>query len=312
MAQKVALLLFAVLLATQSTAKSWQNAINDVYAMAERYKAAAETSSGQPISYFLGTIHAITDVEMHQCAILGRRMGFVEHIGHLEPPQPSLDSAPQILANNYASLMNWTYAAEWFAGVSQHERAKRWNLECVGKMGIPSGLWVEVPPEIFYRTDGSYLWVYGDIVQGFSDRLTDALSRHPEIKTVGIGSAGGNVIEAIKAGHLVRQLGLETQLSGECVSACPIFFLGGVRRSVMRPYPRLGFHKVSLGGVAVPVNDPVYRIIREYVRKMGANPEFFLATMQNWEPNQMGYLTPDQACLSGVVTWYQGVITDKC
>jgi hypothetical protein len=239
-------------------------------------------------------------------------MGFAEYIGRLEPPQPPLDSDPQILADNYASLSNWTSAAEWFAGVSQHERAKRWNLECVGKRGIPSGLWVDVPQEVFYRSDGVYLWVYGDVVEGFSDRLRNALTKHPEVETVAIGSGGGNVMEALEAGYLVRRLGLSTQLSGECASACPIFFLGGVNRSVMRPYPRLGFHKVSIGRTAVPVNDPVYQVIGNYVQQMGANSAFFIAAMQNWEPNDMGYLTEDQACLSGVVTWYQGVITDKC
>lgn len=310
--KKLALLTILTFLATHSSAKSWQNAIDDVYALAERYKETAEAESGETITYFLGTLHGTTDVKMHQCAILGRRMGFVEHIDHLEPPQPSLDSDPQILANNYASLMNWTNAAEWFAGVSQHERAKRWNLECVGKKGIPLGLWVDVPSEAFYRADGTYLWIYGDVVQGFSDRLRNALSRHPEVKTVAIGSGGGSVMEAIEAGYLVRQMGLSTQLSGECVSACPIFFLGGVRRSVMRPYPRLGFHKVSIDGTPVPESDSVYGVIGNYVRQMGANPEFFLAAMQNWEPDEMGYLTPDQACLAGVVTWYQGIITDKC
>lgn len=312
MVKKLALLVILSFLATESTAKSWQEAIDDVYALAEIYKVAAEAASGETISHFLGTIHGTTDVKMHQCAILGRRMGFVEHIGHLEPPQPPLESDPQILANNYASLMNWTHAAEWFAGVSQHERAKHWNLECVGKRGISSGLWVDVPPEVFYRADGTYLWIYGDVVEGFSDRIRNALSKHPEVQTVGIGSGGGSVMEAIEAGYLVRQLGLSTQLSGECVSACPIFFLGGVRRSVMRPYPRLGFHKVSIEGFAVPENHPIYGVIWNYVRQMGANPEFFLAAMQNREPNDMGYITPDQACLSGVVTWYQGMITNKC
>ncbi|WP_143096251.1 hypothetical protein [Tranquillimonas alkanivorans] len=239
-------------------------------------------------------------------------MGFTEQIAHLEPPQPPLDSEPQILANNYASLRNWTHAAEWFAGVSQHERAKRWNSECVGQRGIPTGLWVDVPPEVFYRADGTYLWIYGDVVSGFSDRLRDALAKHPEVRTVGIGSGGGSVKEAIRAGLLVRQMGLSTQLSGECVSACPIFFLGGVRRSIMRPYPRLGFHQVSIDGVGVPLEHPVYGVVWDYVQLMGANPEAFLAAMQNWEPHEMGYLTPDQACLSGVVTWYQGAITDKC
>lgn len=312
MSNILALLVILIISATQSSAKSWQEAIDDVYYLAGRYKEAAETISGESISYFLGSIHGTTDVSMHQCAILGRRMGYAKHISQLEPPQPPLDSDPQTLANNYASLINWTNAAEWFAGVSQHERAKRWNLECVGKKGIPSNLWVDVPPEVFYRADGTYLWIYGDIVPGFSDRLRRAVLRHPEVETVAIGSGGGSVSEAIEAGIFIRKMGLSTQLSGECVSACPIFFLSGVRRSVMRPYPRLGFHQVSRHGAPVPSNDPIYEIIWSYVLNMGADPKFFLAAMNSWSPKEMGYISPDQACLAGIVTWYQGFITDKC
>lgn len=137
-----------------ATAKSWQEAINDVNALSEKYKLAAETASGESITYFLGTAHGTMDMEMHMCAILGRWMGFAEHIGHLEPPQPSMDSEPITLANSYASLSNWTYTAKRFANLSQHERTLRWNYECVGKQGIPSHLEVDVPDEVFFHAEG--------------------------------------------------------------------------------------------------------------------------------------------------------------
>lgn len=305
MIRLLTLLAMLMLHANHSDAKSWQDAIDDVSALAEQYKEAAELASGEPITYFLGTAHGTLDVNMHLCAILGRRLGFVEYIGHLEPPQPPLSSDANTLANNYASLSNWTYAAQRFASISQHERAKHWNLECVDKMGIPANLWVDVPSEVFSHADGTYLWVYGDIVPGFYDRLREALRQNPQVETIGIGSGGGSVIDAIRAGELVRRLGISTQLSGECLSACPIFFLGGVDRAVFRPYPRLGFHKISINGDAVPTDAPIYGLVWNYVREMGADPNFFVAAMQNWEPHEMGYLTEKQACLSGVVTWYQ-------
>ena len=299
-------------LISPATAKPWQEAIDDVSSLAEQYKDAAEAKSGERITYWLGTIHAVTDVDMHMCAILGRRLGHADAIGHLEPPQPPLNSDPQILANNYASLSNWVHAASWFAGMSQHERATRWNLECVGKMGTPTGLWVEVPSQVFYSVERDYIWVYGDIVSGFADRLKSALEKHPEVNTVGIGSAGGHVWEALQAGRYIRSHGLSTQLTGSCASACPIFFLGGVNRTVLRPYPQLGFHKASSSGVAVPNSHPVYNAVWAYAQEMGANPDFFVSAMLSREPNDMGYLTPDAACQSGIVTWYQGVVTDKC
>lgn len=301
-----ALLVTINLSVAESEAKSWQGAIDDVNALAEQYKEAAELTSGESITNFLGTAHAVTDVNMHECAILGRMLGFVDQIGHLEPPQPALDSEPYILADNYSSLSNWGYTAQRFVGMSQNERAKRWNLECVGKMDIPASLSVDVPSEVFIQGGGSYLWVYGDIVKGFSERIREALRQNPNIKNIGIGSGGGSIEEAVKAGYLVRELGISTQLTGECIGACSIFFMGGINRSVFRPYPRLGVHKIAINGDTVPVDDPIYSLVWGYVHEMDVDPNFIVAEMQNWEPNEIGYLTEEQACLSGLVTWYQG------
>ena len=55
---------------------------------------------------------------------------------------------------------------------------------------------------------------------------------NPEVKIVGLGSPGGAVVEAIRAGYLIRARGLETTQIADCFSACPIVFLGGSRRTV--------------------------------------------------------------------------------
>lgn len=309
--QALSLIMVVLTLADKASAKSWQQAINDVYTLAEVYSAEAERKSGQRLPQLIGNDDT-RDTNMHKCAILGRRMGLTDYIRHLEPPQPPLDSSAFVLADNALSLFNWTHSAEWFAGVSQHERVKHWNLECVGNIGIPKSLWKTVPDEVFYRADGSYLWVYGDIVQGFSSRLNEALADNPGVETIAIGSAGGSVVEAMQAGLLVRQLGLSTQLSGDCVSACPLFFLGGEVRKVMRPYPRFGFHKASISGVPLPENDEIYQMVWSYVQLMDADPDLFLSEMLNWEPDEMGYVTPDRACQLGVATWYQGIGATLC
>lgn len=288
-------------------AKSWDNAIADVTTLSERYKDAADKAFGDDrYTRLLGSQHTVQDIKMHMCAILGRRMGHADRIGHLEPPQPPLDSDKHTLLDNYASLLSWIRAAQRFGSMSQHQRAKYWNLECVGNLSIPPRLWVDVPSEVFYEVDGTYLWVYGDIVPGFADRLKRAVLANPDVQTVGIGSGGGDVYEAIEAAFFVRAKGLRTQLTGDCVSACPLFFLGGVDRYVMRPFPLFGFHQVSSRGEAVPFDDPVYDDIAAFVGAMGGNVGMIIEEMHRHRPDGMGYATSAWACQASVATWYQG------
>ena len=312
MIRLLTLLAMLILHANHSEAKSWQETIDDVDALAERYKDAAELASGESISYFIGTVHWFLDFDKHQCAILGRHLGFTKQIQDLEPPLPPMNSDPQILANSYTSLSIWVTLAERFAESSQNERAKRWNLECVGKMGISNDLWVEADPEVFIKADETYLWVYGDIVEGFSDLIAEALGQHPTVKTVGIGSGGGSMEEAIKAGRQIRNRGINTQLTGDCLGACSIFFLGGVDRSVMRPYPQFGLHKATINGTVVSKEDPIYDAVGTYVDDMGGNPVFIVENMKNSEPSEVKYLTEDEACISGLATWVQGGMATNC
>lgn len=296
-------------------AKTWQEAIDDVAALADTYAETVTKRTGNSVTYYYGTMHHPTDWKMHMCAILGRRLGFAEHIGHLEPPQPSLSSPPEILAVNYVSLNNWVAAAQKFAGMSQHQRATHWNLECVGNMGTPNSLWVDVPTEVFFEARDSTLYVYGDIVPGFSSRLAQALVDNPSVTQIGLGSGGGMVIEAIRAGQMLRDGGYDTVLIGECYSACPLAFLGGVNRSVFRHSVganRFGFHQISANGIAIPNNDSVYAVVYDYVMRMGGNAEMILLAMQSYRPAEMGYFDIKIECPMRIATWYQGFFPGEC
>ena len=64
------------------------------------------------------------------------------------------------------------------------------------------------------------------------DALVIALNANPHIRTVLMRNfyGGLNLSTIIGVANLIRERGLATEVSGACVSACAIAFLGGVRR----------------------------------------------------------------------------------
>lgn len=290
-------------------AKSWAQAVEDVSALADRYERAVEVSGGSVVGY-TGNQGLVAEYNMHMCAILGRRLGLVERIRHLEPPQPEFDEPPSTLAWNVRSLHHWVRAAKRFSNMTQNQRRMHWNLECAGKHGIPSSDNVRRNSELYFERHGAYLYIHGDIVSGFHAELTRALYENPDVEYIGIGSGGGAVIEAIKAGIFIRSLGLKTQLSGNCFSACPLVFAAGQERLIMRDYPAIGLHEISINGKAVPADHQVYRVVARYLDEMGVDGDMLVSFMQRYSPQEMGLLDPETSCFSGIVTWHQHGINE--
>jgi hypothetical protein len=219
----------------------------------------------------LGTAYNEVDVNMHLCAILGRMVGHKEYITHLEPPQPSAEATGRDYAIASTSLNNWAIAATYHSKVSYAEKKRIWNLDCIGNYNIPRQLYVNVDEgfSVRYDEERRSIYVQGDITKGFAKTIRMAILRYPDAKTVGLGSGGGAVYEAILAGRYIRAAGLETELLNNCYSACPLAYFGGTLRFMWYPHSVVGFHQVSIGGIAVPLDDPVYKDIALYVNEMG-------------------------------------------
>ena len=120
---------------------------------------------------------------------------------------------------------------------------------------------------------------------------------------MGLGSPGGAVVEAIRAGYLIRARGLETTQIADCFSACPIVFLGGSRRTVWSGTAAMGFHEVSNNGKAIPHDDPMYDLLYRFITDMGANPRVIISWMWSAEPDQMLIRQWDDLCQVGVATF---------
>lgn len=284
----LALTLFAI----PAKSKSWEETIFQVESKADSLwekgrKLGADT--------FLGTAVNEIDVPRHQCAILGRMLGMEEIIRSLEEsPEPKLSLNPTtdelyLLMLHSLSLSNWALVAQSILGESDTERRQMWNLNCVGAMDIPQSSYLEInEPSASLRVNGSDLMILGDIEVGFSLELEGALKDNPSISRIVLGSGGGNVIEALKAGFIIRERRLDTTLRANYFSACPIVFLAGVNRTIWSPYPKLGFHQMSdRDGRPINGSDPLYSIMEDYFKYMGADPSFVLASMRRAAPSEM-------------------------
>lgn len=186
------------------------------------------------------------------------------------------------------------------------DRTIEWNLDCVGHYKIKGGF-VGDPKKTFFRVQnkGKVIQVLGDIGPDFSSRLQIAINANPRVTAIALGSGGGYVSEAIKAGRYIRSMRLDTTLWNNCYSACPLVFLGGRERTIHDPFPYLGFHKMYSETGPVPVSSPAYKAVGDYVSEMGASKRFVLDWMLSSEPAQMSIVRDASLCESNVATFIQ-------
>lgn len=285
---------------------SWEKAITAVEEKSsEYYDYAMSLGSGHPGTALNGIGH-----DQHICAITGRMLGFREEIEEaetLDEPPLSPDVDPMEIMIHAVTLDAWVAAARRAVELTENQKKSLWNLECVGKHGIPRSAYLD-DPELKgdFSINGDTLVVYGDIDSGFHERFGDALDANPDIVQVALGSAGGSVYDALLAGVTIRERGLSTTLHGPCFSACPLVFMGGVKRTIwMGPGPHLGFHRVYNGTGEVPLSDDVYMHITEYLLRMDVNP----AAVVGWmiKAGQYDMFEPDleDLCPPKVATWVQ-------
>ncbi len=205
------------------------------------------------------------------------------------------------------SLSNWVFVAKRTLEMSEFERSQEWNLDSVGRMGIPTTAYIYLfESAAHFRIDGSDLHVLGDIERGLASELNEFLNLNPSVKRIVLGSGGGNVAEALQAGLSIRKRGLDTTLSSNCYSACPLVFLGGARRTIWSPYPKLGFHQMSHpDGTPVRTSDRLYSAMEDYAVVMGVDPNFLLASMLRASPTEMFEPDGDELCRAAAATWIQ-------
>jgi hypothetical protein len=296
---------FFILAISPSAAVTWREAIAVVKSNSKAMSEKAD-AMGYPIS--LGTAINGYRVPEHYCAILGRMLGKAGAIKHLEFEPPKVSSDGYEFRLEALSLDNWVAVAENVLRLSEPQRVKIWDLDCVGHLDVPVSEYIgSATSGTFYAVvnDGYVLRIIGDVEVGFADKVAAALSENPSVEVVALGSAGGIVSEALKAGIEIRTRRLKTTLWNNCYSACPLVFLAGVDRMIWSPYPELGFHQISVGQRAIPEDDPLYSVVRDYAASMGADGDEVLRQMLAAAPSSMNVPELQLLCDAKIALWVQ-------
>ena len=163
-----------------------------------------------------------------------------------------------------------------------------------------------VNPKSLQGPQGGSMFMIGTIAAGDYDRFVTAIKRWgPYPFSLSLRSQGGNVLEAIKIGKLVRQLSLtvfaptytiyrptsadctfdnEERDDGRkipciCASACTLIFLGGVYRMGSEIYVHsIAYDKGMFGSLTPQQADAMYKQamidVRQYLQEMDVDDSF--------------------------------------
>ena len=122
---------------------SWEKAITAVEEKSsEYYDYAMSLGSGYPGTALNGIGH-----DQHICAITGRMLGFREEIEEaetLDAPPLKPDTDPMEVMIHAVTLDAWSAAARRAIELTESQKKSLWNLECVGKHGIPRSAYLDL------------------------------------------------------------------------------------------------------------------------------------------------------------------------
>lgn len=301
-----ALAMLLINLGPSFSSTSWREAIASVAETQETYYDFAAQRGARP-----GAIHVGNGYERHQCAIIGRMLGRIDDIEEAETfdnPVIHSQADPHEMMLHAVFLDSWIVAAENALQLTQSQKVSIWNLECIGEHGISASAFIE-PSEggsDFSIINGG-LFIHGDIEAGFYERLIQYLESAPSLEFVALGSGGGGVRDAMLAGLLIRELGYETTLWGPCLSACTLLFAGGQDRVLNSLETEIGFHQITVDGLALPDDSEIYEVVIEYFDAMGVEGATAVAWMKSTPPNEMYFPDPQAICDAGFAHWIQRV-----
>ncbi len=154
--------------------------------------------------------------------------------------------------------------------------------------------------------NGREIELSGGIKSGISDDFLAVLNASNGVELVHVNLYEGGLIgEAQELSEIINKHALSTYVSGECVSACTIVYLGGESR-YLNQFARLGFHSYSFPGLEddeLSLQDE-----RTYLRNHGIDNRF-IDRIFSTPSTDMWYPTIDELISANVV--HQVVSSDE-
>jgi len=309
----IAAFFLAFTFSTAAADKSFEGDLAKIKALYSQLSKNVELSD---IPLALGQIGMMHLEAEYKCAVLGGLLGVdLPDTRDFRPPvtrRKAFDAAKLLPDDDDDVLFavhvldHWISYAEGFSDRTYEQNAQDWNLSCIGEYLFPPSarLTTETREAWFELSDDRKLVaITGPFNKGLSTAFTEILQDNPGIEQIYLGSGGGSLRDAMEIGQLIRSKGIETLLTSNCYSACPLAFLGGNPRWIATPAKAtLGFHEVSTFGIAVSRKSKIYRKVREYAESMGADGDKVLAFMMAATPAEMHYPDFVELCNSKVAT----------
>ncbi len=172
--------------------------------------------------------------------------------------------------------------------------------QAIGICEILSGDTRLGPHQFKAQNNGTMLDFSGGITFGTARELELMLNAMDNVRTIRLNSDGGRVAEAQKMAELIRARGLSTFVTGHCVSACTIAFLGGKQRYLLST-AKLGFHQPYFPGMTADAKRSA--IVREQIRlQYFGLSRAFAERANRASPSDMWYPELDELVRERVVT----------
>jgi hypothetical protein len=187
----------------------------------------------------------------------------------------------------------------------------------------------------------------GRIEVGDSDKLLDFIFKSHGIVEIYLASPGGNLIEAMKLGRLIRLLDLSTVVPGKpltnqdrvgdaaqhalkdpkansmCASACFFVFVAGIHRThdvvgpailgIHRPFASTNDSKTLGPDQVTVINDQVRTAVENYLKEMGV-PKEYAVNMFSVPKGRIRWVRNDEfeADFEGFISDLRDVVNTRC
>lgn len=121
--------------------------------------------------------------------------------------------------------------------------------------------------------DGAELEFSGGITFGAAKEFARFIDAMGALAVVHLNSKGGRIEEAQRIGDLIKKRGLDTFVSGSCLSACTIIFLSGKNRFVTDT-AKVGFHQPNFAGLTEENRIDLAKKEESRLRRLGLSAAF--------------------------------------